>query len=97
MKKDLRKRLTINKELGDYVEVATKKDYMFDEDGVLMPVRLIKYGEKYEYAISYFGERRDSWGMLESTCDTVVGHTLKEVLDKYLDKTGRIISKVRGL
>ena len=96
MKKELTKRITINKKLGDSVEIALTEKYMFDEDGALMPARLIKHGEKYEYAIDYFGERRDDWGFIEMTWDSVVGHTLNEVLNKYNKKTGRPISHVKG-
>lgn len=96
MSKGLVEHTTINKELGDTLSHALTEDNMFDEGGVLMPVRLIKHGEKYEYAIDYFGERRDDWGLVETTWDAVVGHTLREVLDKYNEKTGRPISHVKG-
>lgn len=96
MGRKLTKRITINKEIGDSIEIALTKDYMFDEQGTLMPARLIKHGEKYEYAIDYFGERRDDWGFIELTWYSVAGHTLGEVLDKYNEKTGRPISRVKG-
>lgn len=109
MRKKLTKRITINKELGDSVVIALTEDHMFNGQGVLSPRRFIrelyadengelqsKPGEAYEYAIDYFGERRDDWGLIEMTWDTVVGHTLREVLDKYNEKTRRPISHVRG-